>query len=72
MVKNQVNLKTIMIFFDCPRSPRKRFPNVPIFNDFTACYVCVAVQPIWKAVHEGLNVLFPKAAWRQRYGREEK
>ena len=51
--------------------PEKKFPNLPIFNYFTACYVCLSVHPIRKAVHEELNVIFPKAAWRQRHGREE-
>ena len=41
---------------------KKKFPNSPIFNDFTACHVCVPVQLIWKAVHKGLNVFFPKGA----------
>ena len=51
--------------------PEKKFPNLPIFNYFTACYVCLSVHPIRKAVHEELNVIFPKAAWRQRHGKEE-
>ena len=28
------------------------------------CHVCIAVHLIWKAVHEALNVFFPKAAWQ--------
>ena len=60
------------VFFDCPKSPPpKKLPNLPVFNDFTAFFVCPAVHPIQRAVDKGLNVFFPKAAWQGRYGREE-
>ena len=44
--------------------PEKNFPKSlifnPIFNDFTACHVCVAVHLIWNAVHKGQNAFFQK------------
>ena len=47
-------------FLTVQSHPENKFPNSPIFNDFTACHVCVAVHLIWKALHEGLNVFFQK------------
>ena len=50
-----VKLKT-RNFLTVQSHPAKKIPNPPVFNDFTACSVCVVVHPIRKAVHEGLNV----------------
>ena len=44
--------------------PQKKFPNLPIFNDFTACHVCVAVHPDLESCARRAKCFFPKAPWQ--------
>ena len=51
-------------FLNVQSNPPKKFPNSPIFNDFTACHVCVAVHPDLKSCARRAKCFFPKAPWQ--------